>query len=356
MTNPLTLQSYRLLGRSGLRVSPLSLGTMTFGSDWGWGADEEEARRLFDTYVDRGGNFIDTASMYTAGSSERLLGRFIADKREQLVIATKYSMNRRAGDPNAGGNHRKSMVRSVEESLRKLGTDYIDLLYLHVWDSTTPVEEILRGLDDLVRQGKVLYLGISDTPAWQVSRMQAIADLRGWSPLIALQVEYSLAERTTERDLIPMAQEMGLGVIPWSPLAGGVLTGKYRHSDLKTDASANPAGTRHNVVLAHNMLTARNLGIADEVGKVADELGKSRAQVALAWTLLNPAVTSPIVGARTLQQLEHNIGALDVRFDDDQRARLDAVSAIDPGFPHAMIRLPMVQQVIFGDAEVQRRD
>ena len=355
MTTPLTLDSYRLLGRSGLRVSPLSLGTMTFGSDWGWGADEDEARRLFDTYVDRGGNFIDTASMYTAGSSERLLGRFMADKREQLVIATKYSMNRREGDPNAGGNHRKSMVRSVEESLRKLGTDYIDLLYLHVWDSTTPVEEVLRGLDDLVRQGKILYLGISDTPAWQVSRMQAIADLRGWSPLVALQVEYSLAERTTERDLIPMAQELGLGVIPWSPLAGGVLTGKYTHSDLTADASANPAGTRHNVVLAHNMLTARNLDIADEVGKIAADLGKSPAQVALAWTLLNPAVASPIIGARTLQQLEDNIGALDVRFDEDQRARLDAISAIDPGFPHAMIRLPMVQQVIFGGAKVQPR-
>ena len=184
MTNRPTLQSYRLLGRSGLRVSPLSLGTMTFGSDWGWGADEDEARRLFDTYVDRGGNFIDTASMYTGGSSERLLGTFMADKREQLVIATKYTMSRRPDDPNAGGNHRKSMIRSVEESLRKLGTDYIDLLYLHVWDFTTPVEEILRGLDDLVRQGKVLYLGISDTPAWQVSRMQGGA-FRSASPNIA---------------------------------------------------------------------------------------------------------------------------------------------------------------------------
>jgi aryl-alcohol dehydrogenase-like predicted oxidoreductase len=351
----LSLQSYRLLGRSGLRVSPLSLGTMTFGSDWGWGADEDESRRLFDTYVDRGGNFIDTASMYTNGSSERLLGKFVAQRREQLVIATKYTMNRQPGDPNAGGNHRKSMVRSVEESLQKLGTDYIDLLYLHVWDFTTPVEEILRGLDDLVRQGKVLYLGISDTPAWQVSRMQAIADLRGWSPLVALQVEYSLAERTIERDLAPMAQELGLGVIPWSPLAGGVLTGKYKREDLKAKASANPAGTRHNVVLAHNMLTERNLDIAGEVGRVADELGKSRAQVALAWTLLNPAVTSPIIGARTLQQLDDNLGALEVEFTDDQRRRLDEASAIDPGFPHSMIRLPMVQQVIFGGAQVDRR-
>ena len=352
----LSLQSYRLLGRSGLRVSPLSLGTMTFGSDWGWGAEEDESRRLFDTYVDRGGNFIDTASMYTNGSSERLLGKFMAEKREQLVVATKYTMNRRPNDPNAGGNHRKSMARSVEESLKKLGTDYIDLLYLHVWDFTTPVEEILRGLDDLVRQGKVLYLGISDTPAWQVSRMQAIADLRGWSPLVALQVEYSLAERTIERDLAPMAKELGLGVIPWSPLAGGVLTGKYSREDLRTPASANPAGTRQNVVLAHNMLTERNLGIADVVGEVADELGKSRAQVALAWTLLNPAVTSPIIGARTLRQLEDNLGALEVEFTDDQRARLDAASAIDPGFPHVMIKLPMVQNVIFGETRVEQRE
>jgi aryl-alcohol dehydrogenase-like predicted oxidoreductase len=351
----LSLTSYRLLGRSGLRVSPLSLGTMTFGSDWGWGAEVDESRRIFDTYVDRGGNFIDTASMYTNGSSERLLGKFMADKREELVIATKYTMSRRPNDPNAGGNHRKSMVRSVEESLKKLGTDYIDLLYLHVWDFTTPVEEIMRGLDDLVRLGKVLYLGISDTPAWQVSRMQAIADLRGWSPLVALQVEYSLAERTVERDLAPMAQEMGLGVIPWSPLAGGVLTGKYSREDLQAEASVNPTGTRQNVVLAHNMLTERNLEIADVVGEIADELGKSRAQVALAWTLLNPAVTSPIIGARTLKQLEDNLGALDVEFTDDQRDRLDTASAIEPGFPHTMIRLPMVQNVIFGETRVEQR-
>lgn len=195
----MSLDTYKLLGWSGLRVSPLSLGTMTFGSDWGWGADTEEARRIFDAYLDRGGNFIDTANMYTNGSAERLLGEFAGDRRERLVLATKYTMTRRPDDPNAGGNHRKSMVASVEASLRNLNTDYLDLLYLHAWDGLTPVEEILRAMDDLVRAGKVLYVGISDAPAWQVSRMQAIADLRGWSPLVALQIAYSLVERTVER-------------------------------------------------------------------------------------------------------------------------------------------------------------
>lgn len=197
----LSLDTYRLLGRSGLRVSPLSLGTMTFGTDWGWGADKEEARRIFDAYVDRGGNFIDTANQYTNGTAEQLLGEFARSTRERLVLATKYTLTRNAGDPNSGGNHRKSMVGSVEASLRRLNTDYIDLFYLHAWDGTTPVEEVLRALDDLVRAGKVLYVGISDTPAWQVSRMQAIADLRGWAPLVALHRssgrERSRSSRTT---------------------------------------------------------------------------------------------------------------------------------------------------------------
>src|SRR5918996_4783286 len=243
-----TLDTYRLLGRSGLRVSPLALGTMTFGTEWGWGADRDEARRIFDLYVDRGGNFVDTANQYTNGTAERFVGEFARGRRDELVIATKYTVTSRPADPNASGNHRKSMVASVEASLERLQTDYIDLLYLHIWDGVTPVEEILRAMDDLVRAGKVLYVGISDTPAWQVSRMQAIADLRGWSPLVALQIEYSLIERTVERDLIPMAWEMGLGVVPWSPLASGVLTGKYSRSDLDHgDGVATAEGTRKNV-------------------------------------------------------------------------------------------------------------
>ncbi len=351
----LTLDTYRLLGRSGLRVSPLALGTMTFGADWGWGAERDEARKLFDDYVSRGGNFIDTASVYTNGSSERLLGEFTRDNRESLVLATKYTMLRRPGDPNSGGNNRKSMFASVEASLRNLNTDYIDLLYLHAWDFTTPVEEVLRGMDDLVRQGKVLYVAISDTPSWQVARMQTIADLRGWSPLVALQVEYSLIERTVEHDLFPMARELGLGVIPWSPLGSGVLTGKYSAADLDTSAAGSPEGSRKNVALANGSLTARGLAIAEVVKEVAAELDRTPAQTALAWTLRNPAVTAPIIGARTPAQLSDNLGALDVEFDAAHLARLDAASAVEPGFPHNMLAREMTNTVINGDLTVVPR-
>jgi aryl-alcohol dehydrogenase-like predicted oxidoreductase len=356
MTETLSLDSYRLLGRSGLRVSPLSLGAMTFGTDWGWGTEEAEARRIFDAYVDRGGNFIDTANQYTGGTSERFVGRFAEGRRDALVIATKYTLTSRPKDPNSGGNHRKSMVRSVEDSLKRLNTDYIDLLYLHAWDFTTPVEEVLRGLDDLVRAGKVVYAGISDTPAWQVSRMQAIADLRGWTPFVALQIEYSLIERTVERDLIPMAKEMGLGVIPWSPLASGVLTGKYSRTDLEiADGSASAVGTRKNIAAGNGSLTERGLAIADVVKAVAAELGRTPAQVAIAWTLLNPAVAAPITGARTLAQLEDNLGALDVVFTDDQRARLEAASTVELGFPHEFLARPLTRGVMFGEARIEPR-
>jgi len=351
-----TLDTYRLLGRSGLRVSPLALGAMTFGTDWGWGADAQEARRIFDTYVDQGGNFIDTANQYTNGTSEKFVGEFAAEKRDQLVIATKYTLPLRPNDPNAGGNHRKSMVGSVEASLKRLQTDYIDLLYLHAWDFLTPVEEIMRAMDDLVRAGKLLYVGISDAPAWQVARMQTIADLRGWSPLIALQVEYNLIERTVERDLIPMAKELGLGVIPWSPLASGVLTGKYTRKDLDAGSGTAAAeGTRKDIAAAQGALNARGLDIADAVKSVAAELGKSPAQVALAWTLLDKTVTAPIIGARTAKQLEDNLGALSVTFTDAQKQRLDQVSAIELGFPHAMLTRPLTRAVMFGDLKIEGR-
>ena len=351
----LTLDTYRLLGRSGLRVSPLALGTATFGTEWGWGAEQDEARKLFDTYVERGGNFIDTANTYTNGSSERLLGEFTRDNRESLVLATKYTTLRRPGDPNSGGSHRKSLFASVEASLRQLNTDYLDLLYLHVWDFTTPVEEILRGMDDLVRQGKVLYVAMSNAPAWEISRMQAIADLRGWSPLVALQIEYNLIERTGERDLIPMAREMGLGVIPYSPLAGGVLTGKYSRADLTAANVASGDSTRKSFNAALGMVTERNLAIADVVKEVAAELGRTPAQVGLAWTLRNPGVTAPIIGARTPAQLEDNLGALEVDFTAAQLARLDEASAIDLGYPHDLLAGDHIRAVTSGDLKIETR-
>jgi aryl-alcohol dehydrogenase-like predicted oxidoreductase len=349
-----SLDTYRLMGRSGLRVSPLALGTMTFGSDWGWGAAKEEARRIFDTYVERGGNFVDTANQYTNGTSEEMLGEFAREKRDSLVLATKYTVTTRPGDPNSGGNHRKSMVQSVETSLRRLQTDYIDLLYLHAWDGTTPVEEVLRAMDDLVSAGKVLYAGISDTPAWQVSRMQAIADLRGWSPLVALQIEYSLIERTVERELIPMARELGLGVVPWSPLASGVLTGKYTQADLDLGGgSAAAEGTRKNLAAANGALTQRGLAIAEVVKEVASQLEVTPSQVALAWTMRDPGVTAPIIGARTLAQLEDNLGALDVTLTEGQLAGLEKVSGIELGFPHDFLARPMTRNVMFGDIQIE---
>ncbi|MDQ7807016.1 aldo/keto reductase [Amycolatopsis sp. A133] len=349
----LTLDTYRLLGRSGLRVSPLALGTATFGTDWGWGAEKDEARKLFDTYVERGGNFVDTAPTYTNGSSERLLGEFARDHRDSLVLATKYTTLRRPGDPNSGGPHRKNLFASVEDSLRQLNTDYLDLLYLHVWDFTTPVEEILRGLDDLVRGGKVLYVAMSNVPAWEVARMQAIADLRGWSPLVALQIEYNLLKRDGERDLIPMARAMGLGVTPYSPLAGGLLTGKYSRADL-TAANAGP-GTRKSFNAGLGMVTERSLAVAEVVTEVAAELDRTPAQVGLAWTLRNPDVTAPIIGARTPAQLEDNLGALEVGFTASQLARLEEVSAIDLGYPHAGLAGAHLRTVTRGDLRIEAR-
>lgn len=352
---PSSLDTYRLLGRSGLRVSRLALGTATFGTEWGWGAAREDARRLFDVFVDRGGNFIDTAPTYTNGSSERMVGEFARGRRDSLVLATKYTTLRRPGDPNSGGSQRKNLFGSVEASLRALDTDYLDVLYLHVWDFLTPVEEILRGMDDLVRQGKVLYLAMSTAPAWQIARMQTIAELRGWSPLVALQIEYNLVQRGGELDLIPMAQEMGLGVVPFSPLAGGGLTGKYRRADL-ADADAGAGdGARRSLNRTLGYLTERSLGIADVVTGVATELGCTPGQVALGWQLQNPRVTAPIVGARTSAQLEENLAALDVDLSADQVARLDHASDVEPGFPHAILASEHLARETRGDMTIDTR-
>ncbi|WP_042141200.1 aldo/keto reductase [Pseudomonas parafulva] len=354
MSTRSALDQYRLLGRSGIRVSPLALGTMTFGSDWGWGTDEAGARQIFDRYVEAGGNFIDTAVNYTNGASERMLGQLMKGRRERLVISTKYTMARAPGDPNSGGNHRLNLMRSVETSLRQLDTDRIDLLYLHAWDFTTSAEEVMRGLDDIVRSGKVLYLGICNTPAWKVAQLQALADLRGWSPLVALQIEYSLVERTVEHELLPMAREMGLAVVPWSPLGGGILTGKYGPEDLSDSKEAGVAADRKGVISATGHLTERSLQIASVVVEIAREIGATPSQVALAWALHNPAVVAPIIGARTLAQAEDNLNALSIELDVTHIARLDQASAPAPIFPGRFIATPMVQQLVFGGAQVQK--
>lgn len=355
MPKAIELDSYRLLGRSGLRVSPLSLGTMTFGADWGWGADTDEARRMFDLYIDRGGNFVDTSVNYTNGTAERFLGTFMKGKRDRVVVATKFTMAREPGNPNSGGNHRLNMIRSVETSLRQLDTDRIELLYLHGWDFTTAPDEVMRAFDDLVRSGKVVYIGISNTPAWRIAQMQTLADLRGWAPFVALEVEYSLIQRTVEHELLPMAQALGLGVTPWSPLGGGVLTGKYTRADLAQQGDAGVAGSRKSVNASSGNLTERALTVAEVVRDIATETGVTSAQIALAWTLVNPVVASPIIGARTVAQLEDNLGALAVALSDEQLARLDAASKPEPIFPAVFMGRPMVQGLIFGGANVTLR-
>ena len=351
------LDDYRLLGRSGLRVSPLALGTMTFGVGEGsWGSSEDEAKAMVDMFIERGGNFIDTADFYgQLGGSEEWLGRLTKGRRNPLVISTKYSLTTQPGNPNAAGNHRKNMVLSVEDSLRRMQTDYIDLLYLHMWDFRTPVDEILRAFDDLVRAGKVLYIGLSDTPAWQASRMQAIAELRGWTQFCALQICYSLIERTVEREMIPMALEMGMGVSPWAPLGQGVLTGKYTRADLDLGAgSMDDIGSRKSINAMTGKLTAKNLDVADVVVEVARELGCTAAQLALAWTLKNPAVCSPVVGVRTSAQLEDNLGALAVDISPEQLVRLNAVSAVPSVFPMDMLKGP-AEGFMMGGVKVEER-
>jgi aryl-alcohol dehydrogenase-like predicted oxidoreductase len=350
MADPLTLDSYRLLGRSGLRVSPLALGTMTFGAVWG--SEEAESQRIFDAYVDRGGNFIDTAGHYAEGRSEALTGRFARGKRDRLVISTKYSLAVQPGDPNAAGNGRKSMMRSVEDSLKRLETDYIDLLFLHVWDDTTPADEVLRGFDDLVRQGKVMYIGLSDTPAWQVARLQTMAELRGWTQLAALQVEYGLLQRATERDLIPAARALGMGVMPWSPLANGLLSGKYAAD---AGVGEESAGGRRVVITASGRVTPAAVAVATAVKRIADAAGITSAQAAIAWTLANSAVTSTIIGARSLRQLNDNLGALQATLDPDHKKQLDDISRIELGFPHDFLNFDFIRQNLTAGTKVRPR-
>jgi aryl-alcohol dehydrogenase-like predicted oxidoreductase len=319
---------YKLLGNSGLRVSELCLGTMTFGEDWGWGASFDECKTIYETFREAGGNFIDTANIYTNGMSEKYIGELIASEREEVVVSTKYSQGLPNRDPNGAGIHRKRMVQSVEASLKRLNTDYIDLLWLHAWDFTTPPEEVMRSLDDLVRQGKVLYVGISDAPAWVVAQCNTIADLRGWTPFIGLQLEYTLLQRTVERELLPMARTMDLGITVWSPLANGWLTGKYTQENGSQESKRLDGEGLSEVVQRSD----RNLAILRTVGEVATQIGCSSAQVALAWLLHQNTI--PIVGARKATQVKDNLDCVNVKLSDEQLTQLDQVSQIELGFPH----------------------
>jgi aryl-alcohol dehydrogenase-like predicted oxidoreductase len=325
----MALTDYVTIGHSGLRVSPFCLGAMTFGEDWGWGSSVAESEAIISAFLGRGGNFIDTANVYTKGHSEQIIGGLIGRepaKRERVVIATKFFGSLHPGDPNGGGANRKTIISSCEQSLRRLQTDYIDLYWMHCWDRHTPIEETLRALDDLVAAGKVRYIGFSDTPAWKVAQAQTIARFRGWAPLVALQIEYSLLERTVEGELIPMAMELGLGVTPWSPLRGGALSGKYT----RANAATVKADRGERVTTA---LGDKAYAIIDELIALGAEINASPASVALAWVQGRPGVASTIIGARRLDQLVQNLAALDLRLSADQIARLDKLSKPTLGFP-----------------------
>ena len=334
---------YKLLGKTGLRVSELSLGTMTFGEEWGWGASKEESRKIFEAFADAGGNFVDTANLYTGGTSETFTGGFLKGRRERFVLATKYTLNMRPDDPNGGGNHRKNLVQSLDASLKRLDTEYIDLYWVHAWDGMTPLEETMRALDDAVRAGKVLYVGISDAPAWVVSWANTLAELKSWTPFAALQIQYSLADRTPERDLMPMAKALDIAVTPWGILAGGVLSGKYK------TPKDRPTGARYSKdeAWAAAVVTERSVRIAESVSQVSKGIGRTASQVALAWVRQQPfGVIVPILGAKTVAQLQDNLGSLDVTLGPDQLAMLDEVSKVDLGFPHDF--LVQARSYIFG--------
>jgi aryl-alcohol dehydrogenase-like predicted oxidoreductase len=375
---------YFLLGKSGLRVSEICLGTMTFGKEWGWGASKEESRKIFDAYVNSGGNFIDTANIYTDGTSEKYVGDFVSYDRDRFVIATKYTSNTRAGDPNAGGNHRKNMVQSLEASLRRLNSDYIDLYWVHAWDQTTPIEEMMRALDDMVKSGKILYIGISDAPAWVVSQANTLANLKGWTEFASIQIEYSLIERTSERELLPMANALDIGITAWSPLGSGVLTGKYNKSSNKepknntinkdykqTESTNNDANTitgsststsdqqessRLNVAnfseLSNTLLKERNLRIAEEVINIAQEIKRTPSQVALNWIRESKKIFRnkiiPIIGAKNLVQINDNLSCMEFALTDDHIDRLNQISKIELGFPHDFLSSDAIRNIIYG--------
>jgi aryl-alcohol dehydrogenase-like predicted oxidoreductase len=342
----MALEHYITLGRSGLRVSPFCLGAMTFGENLGWGSSVEEAKQIIDRYIELGGNFIDTANFYTKSHSEKIIGDHIGKdkaRRDRLVIATKFSGNLYPGDPNGGGSSRKAIVNAAENSLRRLQMDYIDLYWLHIWDQNTPIEETMAALDDLVRAGKVRYIGVSDTPAWKIAQANTMAQFRGWSAFVALQIEYSLLERSVEQELVPLALEFGLGVTPWSPLKSGALSGKYTRANagtVKGDRGAFLEGS----------LNEKTYAVIEQLDVIAKAHDTSVAAVSLGWLSAKPGVTSPIIGARRLDQLEDNIKALDIKLTASEIAKLDTLTQPRLGFPQSM--LPMAPAILNGGTSV----
>jgi aryl-alcohol dehydrogenase-like predicted oxidoreductase len=342
----MSLDHYVTLGRSGLRVSPLCLGAMTFGEDLGWGTSVEESQTIIDRFVELGGNFIDTANFYTRSHSEKIIGDHVgrhSAKRDRLVIATKFSGNLYPGDPNGGGSGRKAIVSAAENSLRRLQTDYIDLYWLHCWDTNTPIDETMAALDDLVRAGKVRYLGVSDTPAWKIAEANITARFRGWSQFIGLQIEYSLLERSVEQELVPMARELGLGITPWSPLKSGVLSGKYTRA-----TAGQKQSDRGGFVDPH--LTDKTYDLVDQLAEVARQRETTVARVALAWVQAQPGVSSVIIGARRLAQLEDNLRAADLQLTAAELSKLDALTKPSFGFPQSM--QPMFPAITNGGTNI----
>lgn len=331
--------NYKLLGRTGIRVSELCLGTMTFGTDWGWGSDKKESKKIYDEFLKRGGNFFDTANIYTKGTAEKYLGEFIGKDREEMVIATKYSLSE-AGKANQAGNHRKNMIQSVEGSLKRLGTDYIDLYYVHAWDGTVHPEELMRNLEYLLASGKVLSIGISDTPAWVMSKCNTIAEQRGWTPFAATQVEYCLSERTAEREIMPCTEGFDMTFCGFGPLGAGLLSGKYLFE------SDEPR--RMDVRRSHR-LSEKNLSLSKKLIEVAKEWDLPATAIAIRWTMQKYKNSSPIFGARNLKQMEENMMALDFELSAEQMAKLDEISAIEGNNPNDFLQLPRIKEILYGD-------
>ncbi len=335
---------YKLFGKTGLKVSELCLGTMTFGEEWGWGASKQESHKIFEAFAEAGGNFIDTANCYTNGTSEKFVGEFTRHERERFVIATKYSQSMRPGDPNACGNHRKNLTESLEASLKRLGTDYIDVYWVHFWDFMTPVEEVMRALEDAVRSGKILYAGISDAPAWIVAQSNTLTALRGWTGFAGLQIEYSLMERTPERELLPMARAFELAVTAWGTLGSGVLTGKYKEEPSLKEKPRLETGAGD----FRGQINSKNLGLADRVAAVSRELGRSPSQVAINWVRQQGNLFIPILGARTAAQMKENLGCLAFRLPAEPMDDLEEASRVELGFPHDFLANNLIRDFVYG--------